>query len=156
MVGVFADDLCERYNSPTPMRHVDRCEVVRHCRWVDEVVADAPWAMEEKFLRAKQIDYVAIDEGSSIDPACDRERLKGYDLVKSLPGKAIPTRRTNISTPMERIVDPYPSPESARGTIKGVPTPSSLDKRLQARQRRTQKRYPRNQCSKNPRSMSLE
>ena len=45
---------------------------------------DAPWTLHEKFLRARQIDFVAIDEGTSIDPDCDRDRLKGYDLVKSL------------------------------------------------------------------------
>lgn len=84
VVGVFSDELCEQHNTPSQIAHEDRCEVLRHCRWVDEVVPDAPWTLHEKFLRARQIDYVAIDEGTSIDPDCDRDRLKGYDLVKSL------------------------------------------------------------------------
>lgn len=84
MVGVLADDLCEAHKSPIIWPHVDRCEVLRHCRWVDEVVPDAPWTIDEQFLRVKKIDYVAIDEGSSVNPACDKERLRGYDLVKSL------------------------------------------------------------------------
>ena len=42
------------------------------------------WKVKERFLRARQIDFVAIDEGTSIDPDCDRDRLKGYDLVKSI------------------------------------------------------------------------
>lgn len=84
MVGVLADELCEAHQSPIIWPHVDRCEVLRHCRWVDEVVPDAPWTIDEQFLRAKKIDYVAIDEGSSVNPACDKERLRGYDLVKSL------------------------------------------------------------------------
>ena len=84
LVGVFSDDQCEQHNAPLQLAHEDRCEVLRHCRWVDEVVPDAPWTLHEKFLRARQIDYVAIDEGTSIDPDCDRDRLKGYDLVKSL------------------------------------------------------------------------
>ena len=84
MVGVLADDLCEAHQSPIIWPHVDRCEVLRHCRWVDEVVPDAPWTIDEQFLKAKKIDYVAIDEGSSVNPACDKERLRGYDLVKSL------------------------------------------------------------------------
>lgn len=86
MVGVLADDLCEAHQSPIIWPHVDRCEVLRHCRWVDEVVPDAPWTIDEQFLKAKKIDYVAIDEGSSVNPACDKERLRGYDLVKSLRG----------------------------------------------------------------------
>lgn len=86
VVGVFSDDICEAHDVPVPVAlpHQDRCEVMRHCRWVDEVTPDAPWTVHEKFLRTKHIDYVAIDEGVSVDPDCDRERLKGYDLVKSL------------------------------------------------------------------------
>ncbi|KAI9064106.1 hypothetical protein FKP32DRAFT_1611229 [Trametes sanguinea] len=111
LVGVFPDEACEEHNAETDLPHADRCEVVRHCRWVDEVVPDAPWTLHEKFLRARHIDYVAIDEGTSIDPDCDRERLKGYDLVKSLP---IPTRRTNMSTPMPRNHDPFKKPSKPR------------------------------------------
>ena len=84
VVGVFPDEVCEEHNTPVQIPLEDRCEVLRHCRWVDEVVPDAPWTLNEKFLRARQIDFVEIDEGTSIDPDCDRDRLKGYDLVKSL------------------------------------------------------------------------
>ena len=50
----------------------------------DEVVPEAPWRLDEVFLRARRIDYVAIDEGASVNPAFEKERVKGYDLVKSL------------------------------------------------------------------------
>ncbi|TBU60960.1 hypothetical protein BD310DRAFT_921830 [Dichomitus squalens] len=139
LVGVFSDELCDEHQASTQLPHVDRCEVLRHCRWVDEVVPDAPWTLHEKFLRARQIDFVAIDEGTSIDPGCDRDRLRGYDLVKSLR-KSIPTRRTYVSTPMPRHHDPFRKTQSgqatetvrereereresasARGTIKGAP-----------------------------------
>ncbi|KAM5532367.1 hypothetical protein V8D89_013961 [Ganoderma adspersum] len=141
LVGVFSDELCDEHGASTTLAHEDRCEVLRHCRWVDEVVPDAPWTLHERFLRARQIDFVAIDEGTSIDPNCDRDRLKGYDLVKGLR-KSIPTRRTTASTPTPRHHDPFrqkpPSqvterdqagsererknvPPSAQGTIKGPP-----------------------------------
>lgn len=83
-VGVFPDGTCERYGHKVRIPHVERCELVRHCRWVDEVVEDAPWRIDDAFLSANRIDYVAIDEGASVDPAYDKERVKGYDLVKSL------------------------------------------------------------------------
>ncbi|CCL99664.1 uncharacterized protein FIBRA_01685 [Fibroporia radiculosa] len=119
LVGVFADELCEAHRTPIIWAHVDRCEVLRHCRWVDEVVPDAPWTLDEKFLRAKRIDYVAVDEGSSVNPACDKERLKGYDLVKSLR-RAIPTRRTNVLTSIDtRGLSLFV--ESTKGTIRGAP-----------------------------------
>ncbi|KAL6306272.1 hypothetical protein BKA93DRAFT_729818 [Sparassis latifolia] len=120
IVGVFADELCARHESATYARHVDRCELLRHCRWVDEIIPDAPWTLDEQFLRSHRIDYVAIDEGSSVDPAFDKERLRGYDLVKSLR-VAIPTRRTNVMMPAEPPRSPSPVGRSAKDTIKGAP-----------------------------------
>ena len=84
MVGVFPDRSRDRDCQKLKIPHVERCELVRHCRWVDEVVEDAPSRIDEAFLSAHRIDYVAIDEGASIDPAYDKERVKGYDLVKGL------------------------------------------------------------------------
>ncbi|KAI0954024.1 hypothetical protein AcV7_007380 [Taiwanofungus camphoratus] len=112
MVGIFADDLCERHNTPIWARHIDRCEVLRHCRWVDEVLPDAPWTLDEQFLRAKKIDFVAIDEGSSVNPACDKDRLRGYDLVKGLSQEShsdekdnnTDTARTRKSLPIHRVL----------------------------------------------------
>ncbi|OSX64269.1 hypothetical protein POSPLADRAFT_1137734 [Postia placenta MAD-698-R-SB12] len=140
MVGVFVDELCESHQIPIIWPHVDRCEVLRHCRWVDEVVPDAPWMLDDKFLRAKRIDYVAIDEGSTVNPAYDADRLRGYDLVKSLrmyrlylrplrtlkrfslTGRAIPIKRTTVLTPIEpRGLSVFM--ESANGTLRGaIPT----------------------------------
>lgn len=84
MVGVFPDRSCEQSGQKLKLPHVERCELMRHCRWVDEVVEDAPRRIDEAFLSAHRVDYVAIDEGASIDPAYDKERVKGYDLVKGL------------------------------------------------------------------------
>ncbi len=32
------------------MRTLGRCEAVRHCRWVDEVVPEAPWVIDAAFI----------------------------------------------------------------------------------------------------------
>lgn len=90
MVGVYADSVCEYHESPATTPHLERCELVRHCRWVDEVVPEAPWRLDDTFLKVRRIDYVAYDEGTSVDPAFDKERLKGYDVVKSLRKKFAP------------------------------------------------------------------
>lgn len=44
------------------MTHSERCESVRHCRWVDEVAEDAPWFIDSDFMDKYNIDYVAHDE----------------------------------------------------------------------------------------------
>ncbi|KAH9935903.1 uncharacterized protein BXZ73DRAFT_89397 [Epithele typhae] len=130
IVGVFSDEACEQHGLDPCLPHEDRCEVLRHCRWVDEVIPDAPWTVYDKFLRTRMIDFVAIDEGVSIDPDCDRDRLKGYDLVKSLR-KSIATRKTNVSTPIPRHHNPFQgkveedkkesSPPEGGGTLKNIP-----------------------------------
>lgn len=84
LVGVFSDEVCAPNGVVTRIPHVERCELLRHCRWVDEVVPDAPWKLDEAFVTAMRIDYVAIEEGVSCDPAYDKERIKGYDVIKSL------------------------------------------------------------------------
>lgn len=68
----------------TSLPHVERCELLRHVRWVDEVLFDAPVVLSEDYLARHKIDYVAIEEGTSVDPLVSKERLAGYDLVKSI------------------------------------------------------------------------
>eukprot|EP00878_Enallax_costatus_P010790 GHUV01011267.1.p2 GENE.GHUV01011267.1~~GHUV01011267.1.p2 ORF type:complete len:126 (+),score=22.41 GHUV01011267.1:756-1133(+) len=36
--------------------------MIRSCRWVDEVVKDAPWVITKEFLDQHNIDYVAHDD----------------------------------------------------------------------------------------------
>lgn len=84
MVGIFSDELLQQHGYPISVTHVERCEVLRHCRWVDEVVPEAPWAVDSQFLSEYRVDYIALDEGTSVDPGCDKERLKGYDRIKAL------------------------------------------------------------------------
>ncbi|GLB41783.1 putative cytidylyltransferase-like [Lyophyllum shimeji] len=93
VVGVYSDKHLQQHGYGASIPHVERCEVLRHCRWVDEVMADVPWELNSGFIDDNRIDYVAIDEGTSVDPGCDKARLKGYDTMKSLK-IVIPTRRT--------------------------------------------------------------
>ena len=51
--------------------HVNRLEAVRHCRWVDEVVPEAPWVIDEAFMKKFDIDYVAHDEVPYADAGHD-------------------------------------------------------------------------------------
>lgn len=44
------------------MTDKERYEAVRHCRYVDEIVPDAPWVLDDEFLKLHKIDFVAHDE----------------------------------------------------------------------------------------------
>ncbi|TBU44614.1 hypothetical protein BD309DRAFT_958045, partial [Dichomitus squalens] len=96
---------CMEHKNVPIMRHGERCESVRHCRWVDEVIPDAPWVIDQSFLDKYQIDYVAHDE----DPYVSGNHDDVYAFVKN-QGKFLPTRRTpGVSTSelLERIVSGY-------------------------------------------------
>ncbi|PVG00080.1 hypothetical protein CPB86DRAFT_701996 [Serendipita vermifera] len=105
IVGVCSDELVYEHKSRTVMTHAERCESVRHCRWVDEVAEDAPWIVGADFITKYQIDYIAHDE----DPYKGVGTDDVYGFAKG-QGKFIPTRRTpGVSTSelIERMVSGY-------------------------------------------------
>jgi len=105
LVGVCSDELVQEHKARTVMNHAERCEAARHCRWVDEVVEEAPWVIDADFVEKWEIDYVAHDD----DPYAASGHDDVYAYVKS-QGKFIPTRRTpGVSTSelLERIVSGY-------------------------------------------------
>ncbi|KAI9508024.1 hypothetical protein F5148DRAFT_1199876 [Russula earlei] len=105
LVGVNNDELVKQYKFKCVMEYPERCEAVRHCRWVDEVVPDAPWVIDAAFIQKYNIDYVAHDD----EPYVSAGHQDVYAFVKSI-GKFIPTRRTpgiSTSSILERIVKSY-------------------------------------------------
>lgn len=87
------------------MTDIERYEAVRHCKWVDEVVPDAPWFVDQEFLDHHRIDYVAHDA----EPYQSKESGDVYAFVKE-QGRFFPTSRTEgISTSdlITRIVRDY-------------------------------------------------
>lgn len=96
MVGVCNDEVTHRNKGKTVMTEDERYESLRHCRWVDEVVRDAPWHVTEAFLDAQRIDYVAHDALPYADVTGATDDV--YGLVKRL-GRFKETARTEgVST----------------------------------------------------------
>lgn len=62
MVGVCSDELVRKHKASPVLTSAERYESVRHCKWVDQVVEEAPWCVDEAFLKKWEIDYVAHDE----------------------------------------------------------------------------------------------
>jgi choline-phosphate cytidylyltransferase len=83
----------------------ERAESVRHCRWVDQVIQDAPWIITQEFLDTHRIDFVAHDA----IPYHDGDIPDVYAYVKST-GKFLETHRTSgVSTSglIARVLDKH-------------------------------------------------
>ncbi|KAJ1510346.1 T-complex protein 1 subunit beta [Coelomomyces lativittatus] len=61
------------------MRDIERFESLRHCKWVDEVIENAPWVIDQAFMDQHKIDYVAHDN----IPYTSGQLKDVYDFVKN-------------------------------------------------------------------------
>ncbi|XP_077281187.1 choline-phosphate cytidylyltransferase A isoform X1 [Temnothorax americanus] len=105
IVGVCNDDLTHNKKGRTVMTDLERYDAVKHCRYVDEVVRDAPWELDDEFIKKHKIDFVAHDD---IPYMTD----DGEDVYATLKAKGmfVATQRTEgVSTSdiVARIVKDY-------------------------------------------------
>lgn len=94
IVGVCSDRTTHARKGKTVMADEERYEAVRHCRYVDAVLRDAPWEIDDRFLAEHKIDFVAHDD-------IPYANENGEDIYGGLKEKGmfVGTRRTDgVST----------------------------------------------------------
>lgn len=52
---VCNDELTHSKKGRTVMTDLERYDAVRHCRYVDEVVPDAPWELDDEFIKKHKV-----------------------------------------------------------------------------------------------------
>lgn len=105
IVGACNDELTHTMKGRTVMTDVERYEAIRHCRYVDEIIRDAPWKITDDFMEKHKIDFVAQDSTPYVSDDCD-------DIYKEIKEKGyfVATERTEgISTSalVARLVRDY-------------------------------------------------
>lgn len=53
--AVCSDDLTHKLKGFTVMNEDERYDAISHCRYVDEVVRDAPWTLTPEFLTKHRV-----------------------------------------------------------------------------------------------------
>jgi choline-phosphate cytidylyltransferase len=109
ITGIARDDDCLKYKRQTIMTQEERARSVSACKFVDEVIENAPWLITQEFLEAHKIDYVCHDEAPYLSGSGSGSGSGSdiYGYVKSI-GKFVAIERTpSISTTelLKRIID---------------------------------------------------
>ncbi|MFC0002608.1 adenylyltransferase/cytidyltransferase family protein [Micromonospora siamensis] len=108
VVGVLSDDTAASYKRRPIMTLAERVAVIESCRYVDEVIADAPFRVTAEFLAAHGISTVV--HGDDLSP-------EGAEFVygpAAASGRLAYVRRTGgISTTqlIQRVLDAAASGE---------------------------------------------
>jgi cytidyltransferase-like protein len=108
VVGVLSDDTAASYKRRPIMSLTERVAVIESCRYVDEVIEDAPFRVTEDFLDEHAIDTVVHGDDLSAEGA---ESLYGPAVAA---GRFAYVQRTGgISTTqlIQRVLDT----ETSRG-----------------------------------------
>lgn len=106
-MGVVSSAVCAQHKNEPVLTSAERYASVRNCRWVDEVLEDAPWVIDQDLLDRLRVDYVAHDE--ALYPSKDGGNSDIYGFAKE-QGRFLPTLRTpGVSTSelLGRIVEQY-------------------------------------------------
>lgn len=117
--GVPSDKETHKRKGLTVLTDQQRCDTLKHCRWVDEVIPNAPWCVTTEFLLEHNIDYVAHDDL----PYASTDSDDIYKPIKER-GMFLTTQRTegistsDIITKIIRDYDKYLMRNFARGATR--------------------------------------
>ena len=108
VVGVLSDETAASYKRRPIMTLAERVAVIEACRWVDEVVPDAPFTVTEDFLEEHAITTVV--HGDDLSP----EGAASIDGPAVAAGRFVAVSRTDgISTTevIRRVLEAAAPPE---------------------------------------------
>ncbi|POW10135.1 hypothetical protein PSHT_08869 [Puccinia striiformis] len=111
VAGCHSDHAIAENKGPPVITQSERVKLLKGCRWVDEVIPDAPYTTEVDFIARYGIHFVAHGD----DVTTDANGLDSYRLVKEAGLYRQFPRTPGVSTTdaLARILDPSDSNPSA-------------------------------------------
>lgn len=105
IAGCCNDAMTHQLKGRTVLKDTERYEALRHCKWVDEVITDAPWVLTDEFLEKHAIDFVCHDALPYADASGDAAAEDG-DVYLQLKKRGMfhETQRTEGISTSELIV----------------------------------------------------
>lgn len=130
VVGITADSYLASYKREPILSNAERCEMVRACRYVDEVIPDCPLVTSAEYMDEHKLDRVAHGDDYSEEQkqkyykaACDRGAYFTVGYTGGISTTEIIRRAADRYTAMNLPVDsasPPPSPSMrSSGTVGG-------------------------------------
>ncbi|WAR28494.1 PCY1B-like protein [Mya arenaria] len=128
------------------MNESERYEALRHCRYVDEVVTDAPWTLTDEYLEKHKATGIRMflptqrTEGISTTDVIARI-LKDYEVyIRRNLQRGYTAKQLNVSW-MKRAIFPVPVHDQADESVSTRPSPES------SHRKRRSKRAAENMCA---------
>ncbi|MDP7217993.1 MAG: adenylyltransferase/cytidyltransferase family protein [Arenicellales bacterium] len=75
LVGVHSDQTVSSYKRSPILSMAERITVVKGCRYVDEVIGDAPLTIDQNWIKRHQIDLVVHSDDLS-----EEEEMRMYEI----------------------------------------------------------------------------
>lgn len=116
-MGVTGDEDMRKFKGPTVMSGAERAEVVRACKYVDEVIEDCPPVLLPEFVAQFHIDYFGCSEESLSMTAFDPHKfLKLQGKVFVIP-RTLTISSTDIVARIMRDRDTFIEKQPNNGVI---------------------------------------
>uniref|UniRef100_A0A8C9EM73 choline-phosphate cytidylyltransferase n=1 Tax=Pavo cristatus TaxID=9049 RepID=A0A8C9EM73_PAVCR len=99
LVGVCSDDLTHKFKGFTVMNETERYEALRHCRYVDEVIRDAPWTLTPEFLEKHKVRFSSYPPFSYMDCQLTINKAAGTGWAPTSLAEGVSTSGCSITKP---------------------------------------------------------